>query len=100
MNRPHAQPISSAPVSEVIELPCAIGDELERSLAAVEARLARLADALLQRDLPAIELESSELHRTLAQAVDQFSRQARRGPISPAAAAPACQYQRPGRRAT
>lgn len=84
MNPSRAENVPSTPVSPLIDLPRAGDDDLERSLAAVEARLKRLADALLERDLSAIELESSELHHSLAQAVDRFSRQARRGPIAPA----------------
>lgn len=57
---------------------------LERSLAAVEAKLQSLGEALLQRDLPAIDLESAGLHRSLASAIDHFSREARNGPIPPA----------------
>lgn len=57
---------------------------LEPLLEAVEARLAALADALQQRDLPSIDNESAELHRALAQAVEHFTRAARIGPIEPA----------------
>lgn len=56
---------------------------LEPLLERVEARLTALGDALQKQDLPAIELESSELHRALAQAVDHFTRAARSGPIDP-----------------
>ncbi|MEO8278724.1 MAG: hypothetical protein ABI564_03460 [Ideonella sp.] len=81
MNSPRAQNVPLSEVSKVIELPRAADEELERSLAEVEARLDKLAEALLERDLSAIELESSRLHQSLAQAVDRFTRQARRGPI-------------------
>jgi hypothetical protein len=56
---------------------------LEPLLERVESRLAALGDALHKQDLPAIELESGELHRALAQAVDHFTRAARSGPIDP-----------------
>ncbi len=73
--------VQSTPASGLIEIPCAVDEELERSLTAVETRLKKLAEALLERDLSAIEVESTELHQSLAHAVDRFSRQARRGPI-------------------
>ena len=58
-----------------------VDGSLEQALAAVELRLARLADALLQRDLGAVDLESVALHGALASAVDHFSSAARHGPI-------------------
>lgn len=81
MNRPSADNVPSAPAGELIEVAPTANAELEQCLAAVESRLSRLADALMQRDLPAIDLESSELHRSLAHAVEHFSKQARNGPI-------------------
>lgn len=56
---------------------------LEDTLAAVELRLAALGEALRARDVPGIDLHSSELHRALARAVDHFSRAARSGSITP-----------------
>lgn len=58
-----------------------IDPALEDTLAAVESRLAGLADALRQRDLGAIDDQSAELHRALARAVDHFSRASRHGTI-------------------
>ena len=58
--------------------------ELEIRLAAVESRLAALADALRARDPVAIDLQASELHRALAAAVNHFSDAARSGPVAPA----------------
>jgi hypothetical protein len=54
---------------------------LERALAAVEARLAALGEALRARDAIAIDTQASELHRALAAAVDHFARAAKGGPI-------------------
>lgn len=58
--------------------------ELEIRLAAVESRLATLADALRARDPVAIDLQACELHRALAAAVSHFSHAARSGPVPPA----------------
>jgi hypothetical protein len=58
--------------------------ELEIRLAAVESRLAALADALRARDPVAIDLQACELHRALAAAVNHFSHAARSGPVPPA----------------
>ena len=58
--------------------------ELEIRLAAVESRLAALADALRARDPVAIDLQAGELHRALAAAVNHFSHAARSGPVPPA----------------
>ena len=54
---------------------------LETSLADVEARLTALGAALRARDAAAIDLHAGELHHALADAVDQFSRAARSGPV-------------------
>ncbi len=83
MNRPSAVHAPSPLTGELIEIPSTTTAELEQSLDAVESQLARLADALLQRDLRAIDIESSELHRSLARAVEHFSSEARNGPIPP-----------------
>lgn len=45
---------------------------LEPLLADVEQRLSALADAMRQRDIPAIELQADALHRALAHAVESF----------------------------
>ena len=58
--------------------------ELEIRLAAVESRLAALADALRARDPVAIVLQACELHRARAAAVNHFSPAARSGPVPPA----------------
>jgi len=55
--------------------------ELESALAAVEARLTALGDALCERDSAGIDLQATELHRALAAAVDHFARAARTGSI-------------------
>jgi hypothetical protein len=54
---------------------------LESSLADVESRLLALGAALRARDAAAIDLHAGELHQALAEAVDQFSRAARSGPV-------------------
>ena len=61
----------------------AAGDDLEASLGAVEARLAGLGLALLERNSAAIDVHASELHRALARAVDCFTLAARNGALSP-----------------
>ena len=55
--------------------------ELEPPLAALEACLSHLAQALCSDDAAAIETRASELHRALAQAVGHFSRAARQGGV-------------------
>jgi hypothetical protein len=57
--------------------------QLETVLAAVELRLAALGEALRQRDVAGIDLHASELHRSLASAVDRFARAARTGAVPP-----------------
>jgi len=59
------------------------GDDLEGSLAAVEARLTALGVALLERNTPDIDTQACELHRALARAVDHFTLAARRGVLPP-----------------
>ena len=59
------------------------GTELERSLSAVEQRLASLGDALRERDAAAIDLHATELHRALADAVHRFAHAARSGGVPP-----------------
>lgn len=58
-----------------------VDPRLEDALAAVDQRLAALGEALRQRDLPGIETHSNGLQAALAQAVDQFARAARSGPL-------------------
>jgi len=60
------------------------GPELEDTLAAVEAGLAALAQALHARDAAAIDGHADALHRALAQAVHHFTTAAQRGPVEPA----------------
>ena len=55
--------------------------ELEPPLAALEACLGNLAQALCSNDASAIEARASDLHRALAQAVGHFSRAARQGGV-------------------
>jgi len=54
---------------------------LETALAAVEARLTALSDALCERDSAGIDHHATELHRALAGAVDHFARAARAGSL-------------------
>lgn len=67
----------------VAEPPRSAGDDLELTLAAVEARLTALGVALLERNAVDIDTHASELHRALARAVDHFSRAARHGALPP-----------------
>ncbi len=55
--------------------------ELENAVAAVEQRLAGLAEAMRERDAVAIERQADHLHLVLAQAVQAFRRAARRGGV-------------------
>ena len=57
--------------------------DLEDAIDAVERRLAALADALRDRDMPAVEHTATELHAALADAVARFARAAGRGGVSP-----------------
>lgn len=57
--------------------------ELESPLAAVEAQLSALAQALNQQDVSAVDLAASDLHAALTSAVDHFSRAARSGGVPP-----------------
>ena len=59
------------------------GDDLERTLAAVEAHLSSLGVALLERNSDDIDTHATELHRALARAVEHFSRAARHGALPP-----------------
>ena len=58
--------------------------DLESAMAAVEARLAELGDALKQHNAEATEAASAALHRALSEAVDHSSRAARNGGMPPA----------------
>ena len=57
--------------------------DLEQPLLEVEARLNRLGEALLHRDLAAVEQHAAELHGALAQAVETFRAAARTGSLPP-----------------
>ncbi len=57
--------------------------DLERPLAAVEARLAELGAALQHHDTVALDSAAAALHVALSAAVDHFSRAARRGGVPP-----------------
>ncbi len=59
----------------------ATGADLELLVAAVEQRLAALADALRERDTTAIELQAQALHAALASAVNSFIFAARHGGV-------------------
>ncbi|MDH3208776.1 MAG: hypothetical protein OEM00_00080 [Burkholderiaceae bacterium] len=61
-------PINGSPIADV---------DLEQVLGAVEAHLAGLGAALLERNSQAVDIQAVELHRALAHAVDHFSRAAR-----------------------
>ncbi len=62
---------SAAPIRPDLELP----------LLAVEGRLNQLGEALLQRDLAAVEQHAAELHGALAEAVEAFRSAARLGAL-------------------
>ena len=55
--------------------------ELEQVVEAVESGLAGLADALRERDSEAIEMQATELHRALTDAVQCFVHVARNGGV-------------------
>lgn len=57
------------------------GSHLEPLLAGVEQRLAALAKAMRQRDIPTIEAQADALHRALAQAVESFVQATRNGGV-------------------
>lgn len=57
--------------------------ELEPPLAAVEAQLALLADALREQDLAAVDRVAADLHQALSAAVTHFARAAHRGFVPP-----------------
>ena len=57
--------------------------DLEACLCAVEDRLSSLANSLRERDVRAIEIHSSELHRALTAAVQRFGHAARTGGVPP-----------------
>lgn len=65
-------------------LPSPLDTRLDAALAAVDARLNALGEALRARDSAAIEQQADELHRALSAAVDQFAQASKRGPIPPA----------------
>ncbi len=58
--------------------------QLDDALAAVERTLSELGNALRSRDADGIDRHASELHRAMAQAVENFSHAARSGPVPPA----------------
>lgn len=64
--------------------PASPAAELESTLAAVEARLQGLQEALRERDAAAMEQQADQLHRALAAAVQRFAHAARRGAVPPA----------------
>lgn len=59
-------------------------DALEPVVAAVEARLAALAQALREHDSRGVDTAAGELQRALAAALDAFNAAGRRGPVPPA----------------
>jgi hypothetical protein len=59
--------------------PTADSTHLEPAVAAVEARLLALGEALMARDAAAMERCAGELHRALTDAVSRFSLAARSG---------------------
>jgi len=54
---------------------------LEAALSAVEMRLAALGEALRARDAAGIDVHARELQRSLASAVERFTRAARSGTV-------------------
>jgi hypothetical protein len=66
------------------EFPSPQGEpELEAALAAVDHHLARLGQALRERDSTGIEQHAGELHRALAAAMQRFTDAARHGRVPP-----------------
>ncbi|MFL6662345.1 MAG: hypothetical protein ACJ8G7_09205 [Rhizobacter sp.] len=59
----------------------ACSPQLEITLQQVESRLAALGSALRAREAAAIDQHAGELHTALVQAVEQFSKAARIGPV-------------------
>ncbi len=57
---------------------------LEPVIAEVEAKLAALAQALLEREHRGVDGAAADLQRALAQALDSFTHAAHRGTVSPA----------------
>lgn len=60
---------------------CATESPLEAALSAVEMRLAALGEALRARDTAGIDVHARELQRSLASAVERFTRAARSGTV-------------------
>lgn len=58
--------------------------DLEVALAAVEQHLTSLGQALQDSNATAIETQATELHRSLAMAVNRFAQAARQGGVPPA----------------
>lgn len=56
---------------------------LEATMAAVESHLAALGESLRMRDVAGIDHHATELHRSLARAVEHFTHAARRGSVPP-----------------
>ena len=71
----------SLPVADAMPPEAVIAAPLEAVVAAVEARLAALGDALRERDSAGIEQHAMALHVALAAAVDRFVGAARQGSI-------------------
>ncbi|MBQ1764160.1 MAG: hypothetical protein IIZ92_14810 [Aquincola sp.] len=64
--------------------PSSKSQELEVALAAVELHLSSLGQALQDSNAAAIEKQATELHRSLATAVNRFAQAARQGGVPPA----------------
>lgn len=64
--------------------PSSKSQELEVALAAVELHLSSLGQALQDSNTAAIEKQATELHRSLATAVNRFAQAARQGGVPPA----------------
>lgn len=68
--------------------PCAdntsTAEELESTLAVLEANLLGLSDSLRERDAAAMERQAEQLHQALAAAVNRFAQAARNGSVPPA----------------
>jgi exonuclease VII large subunit len=76
MLNPPADPRPPAPAAQQSSV-----NDLEPMVAEVEQRLLALADALRERDVPALEQQAHELHRALAQAIESFAHAARHGGV-------------------
>ena len=69
------------PAAPQVAPPSSLDPALEQALDLVEAQLASLGSALVQRDSAAIDRHSTDLHTALSKAVQCFARAAKQGPL-------------------